>query len=52
MGIVTWWGATGPGDGVVNKVPDTQRMGSRFTETALQKQYRLFHQGCDSMTAK
>lgn len=24
MGIVTWWGATGAGDGVVNKVPEKQ----------------------------
>lgn len=22
MGIVTWWGATDAGDGVVNKVPE------------------------------
>lgn len=41
MGIVTWWGVTDAGDGVVSKVPE--ETGNKVTHPALSANVALEH---------
>lgn len=46
MGIVTWCGATGAGDGVVNKVPEKQsdlRVNAKLQDTCSQQEGSYTH---------